>query len=118
MLVELLTKRYPGMRLWLMQRFTAILMALFFVLLVVRVFVEAPQSHADWLQFNQPLWWRVISWLFWIALFFHAWLGVHDVFKDYVPKYWLRALLTKALHVLLWLYFFWVSYLFFGQKIF
>lgn len=112
MFVELLTKRYPGMRLWLMQRFTAIVMAVFFVVAVVRFYQLAPQSFAEWQQFNQPLWWRLASWLCWIALFLHAWLGVRDVLKDYVPKYWLRALLTNGLHVLLWLYFFWVSYLF------
>lgn len=115
MLVELLTKRYPGMRLWLMQRFTAILMAVFFVLFAVRFWQSAPHNYDEWLQFNQPLWWRVTNWLFWISLFLHAWLGVRDVFKDYVPKYWLRNLLTKILHLLLWLYFLWVSYLFFGQ---
>ncbi len=115
MLIELLTKRYPGMRLWLLQRFTALVMAVYFVLLVARMVLEAPQNFSAWQQFNQPLWWGVVSWMFWIALSLHAWLGVHDVFKDYVPKYWLRAFLNQCLLVALWGYFFWVSYLFFGQ---
>jgi succinate dehydrogenase / fumarate reductase membrane anchor subunit len=111
MLIELLTKRYPGMRLWLMQRFSAIFMTVFFMLFAVRYWLNLPQNFSQWQQFNQPLWWRVASWLFWVALLLHAWLGVCDVLKDYIPKYWLRALLTKLLYGLLWLYFFWVSYL-------
>jgi succinate dehydrogenase / fumarate reductase membrane anchor subunit len=52
--------------------------------------------------------------LFWLALTLHAWLGIRDVFKDYVPNATLRSLLLKALVILLWLYLAWAAYLMFA----
>ncbi len=110
MLIELLTKRYPGMRAWLSQRLTGLAMAIYSVLAVGRFFYLAPSDYASWLEFFAPLWWRIVSLLFWVALTLHAWLGIRDVFKDYVPNASLRALLLNGLVGLLWLYLAWASY--------
>jgi succinate dehydrogenase / fumarate reductase membrane anchor subunit len=112
MLIELLTKRYPGMRAWLTQRFTAIVMAIFCIFAVIRFLIVQPSDYVAWLSFNQPLWWRLASWLFWVALSLHAWLGIRDVFKDYVPKYAIRTVLVNVLFALLWIYLVWITYLF------
>jgi len=112
MLIELLTKRYPGMRAWLMQRFTAFFMAVYVITALVRFLIVAPHDYASWLGFNQPLWWRLASLIFWIILSLHAWLGIRDVFKDYVRSPALRAFLVKLLLVLLWVYLAWATTLF------
>ncbi|MEQ1487529.1 MAG: succinate dehydrogenase, hydrophobic membrane anchor protein [Methylotenera sp.] len=112
MLIELLTKRYPGMRAWLMQRLTALVMAVYSVMLLVRVAILQPSIYEEWLSFFQPLWFRIASWLFWICLSLHAWLGVRDVFKDYVPNYDVREMLLKMLAVLLSVYIVWATWLF------
>jgi len=112
MLIELLTKRYPGMRSWLMQRFTAFFMAVYVVIALIRFIVMSPNDYASWLSFNQSLWWRLSSLIFWIILSLHAWLGIRDVFKDYVRSPTLRPVLVKLLLVLLWVYLAWAAYLF------
>jgi len=112
MLIELLTKRYPGMRAWLMQRFTAFFMAVYVVIAVARFLIEAPSDYERWVVFNQPLWWRLASLIFWMILSLHAWLGIRDVFKDYVRSPTVRAVLVKLLQVLLWAYLAWAVYLF------
>ena len=61
MLLSLLTKRYPGMRAWLTQRLTGLLMAIYSVVLLARVMVLTPGSYDDWLAFSQPWWWRGFS---------------------------------------------------------
>lgn len=111
MLIELLTKRYPGMRAWLSQRLTGLAMAIYSVLAVGRFFWLAPTDYQSWVAFFQPGWWRLATLLFWFALSLHAWLGIRDVFKDYVPNDTVRAVLLKLLVLLLWLYLAWASYL-------
>lgn len=112
MIFELLTKRYPGMRAWLMQRLTALIMAVYSVMLLVRILFLQPNTYEDFLGFFNPAWFRVASWLFWISLSIHAWLGIRDVFKDYVPNMNVRSVLLKILVVLLWIYIAWASWLF------
>ncbi len=112
MIIELLTKRYPGMRAWLMQRLTALVMAIYSVMALTRLLVVQPNDYASWSQLFQPWWFRIASWLFWICLTIHAWLGIRDVFKDYVPNTEVRGVLLKILVVLLWIYMAWATCLF------
>lgn len=112
MITELLTKRYPGMRAWLMQRLTALIMAIYSVMLLVRILVLQPGTYEEFLEFFYPAWFRIAGWLFWICLSLHAWLGIRDVFKDYVPNMNVRSVLLKILVVLLWVYIAWASWLF------
>jgi len=111
MMTKLLTKRYPGMRAWLMQRLTALIMAVYSVMLFIRILVLQADSYEAFLDFFQPSWFRIASWLFWISLSIHAWLGIRDVFKDYVPNMQVRSILLKILVVLLWVYIAWASWL-------
>lgn len=111
MLIELLTKRYPGMRAWLTQRLTALVMAVYSVFAVVRFFIIQPNNYEAWVNFFQPLWWRISTLLFWISLSIHAWLGIRDVFKDYVSDPTVRDFLQKLLVLSLWAYLVWATYL-------
>ena len=111
MLIELLTKRYPGMRAWLTQRLTGLVMAIYSVRVVIRFLSVRPENYESWVSFFQPIWWRIASLIFWIALSLHAWLGIRDVFKDYVPNYALQMVLQKILIVLLWVYLAWAVWL-------
>ena len=111
MLIELLTKRYPGMRAWLTQRLTGLVMAIYSVMVVIRFLSVRPENYESWVSFFQPIWWRIASLIFWIALSLHAWLGIRDVFKDYVPNYALQMVLQKILIVLLWVYLAWAVWL-------
>lgn len=114
MLIELLTKRYPGMRAWLTQRLSALVMAIYSIFAVVRFLLAQPNYYEAWVDFFQPLWWRIATLLFWISLTIHAWLGIRDVFKDYVPNSAVRDLLDKLLVVSLWVYLLWATWLLLG----
>ncbi|MDP3088811.1 MAG: succinate dehydrogenase, hydrophobic membrane anchor protein [Methylotenera sp.] len=111
MLIELLTKRYPGMRAWLTQRLSALVMAIYSVFAVARFFIVQPNNYEAWVSFFQPLWWRIATLLFWISLTIHAWLGIRDVFKDYVPNPSVRDALQKVLVVFLCSYLVWAAWL-------
>ena len=112
MVIELLTKRYPGMRAWLMQRLTGLVMAIYSVMLVARVFDIKPHDYQSWLVFFEPWWIKVASLLFWISLTIHAWLGIRDVLKDYVPNAQMRTVMLNVVITLLWVYLGWATWLF------
>jgi succinate dehydrogenase / fumarate reductase membrane anchor subunit len=111
MLIELLTKRYPGMRAWLTQRLSALVMAIYSVFAVARFFIIQPDNYEAWVEFFQPFWWRFATLLFWASLTIHAWLGIRDVFKDYVPSPSIRDVLQKLLVISLCSYFIWAAWL-------
>jgi succinate dehydrogenase / fumarate reductase membrane anchor subunit len=114
MLIELLTKRYPGMRAWLTQRLSALVMAIYSFFAVSRFLIDQPNDYEAWVDFFQPLWWRLATLLFWTSLSIHAWLGISDVFKDYVPNPSVRDVLQKFLVVSLCGYLVWATCLLFA----
>ena len=101
MLIELLTKKYPGMRQWLTQRLTAVVMAIYIVGFIVYMIALQPNNHAAWRAVLNPFWFRFATFLFFICLCMHAWLGVRDVFKDYVFNQTLRGYMQAVVDVLL-----------------
>lgn len=109
MLIELLTKKYPGMRLWLAQRLSAVVMAVYLIAFALMVALTQPAGYQDWLELMSPWWWRVFTLLFFISLVMHAWLGVRDVFKDYIFNLGLRAVLQVLVDVLLIIYLGWAG---------
>lgn len=111
MLIRLLTNQYPGMRLWLSQRLTALMMAVYIVLLVVSLLIFQPANFAAWHAFVVPVWFRLATLVFFMCLFMHAWLGVVDVLKDYVFNKTLRAYIQIAVDIALVVYLFWSVYI-------
>ena len=118
MLIQLLTHQYPGMRLWLSQRLTAVVMAIYIISLLTLLLIMQPFNHATWqenyaawLEFVSPVWFRLATLLFFMSLFMHAWLGVADVLKDYVFNKALRAYLQMAVDVALVIYLCWLMFI-------
>lgn len=111
MLIELLTDKYPGMRFWLTQRLTALVMAAYFVLVVVLLLITQPDSFESWRSFVSPIWFRCATFLFFACLCMHAWLGVRDVLRDYIFNVGLRQYLQILVDVLLVVYFVWLIFI-------
>lgn len=70
-----------------------------------------PQGFDAWHAFFAPIWWRILCVLFWVSLSIHAWLGVRDVFKDYVPNITVRKNGLRLSLTLIWLYLVWAIWL-------
>ena len=111
MLIQLLTNKYPGMRMWLSQRLTALAMTVYIILLVALLFVFRPAGFAAWHAFIMPVWFRLAMLIFFMCLFMHAWLGVADVLKDYVFNKTLRAYMQIVVDALLIAYLFWLMFI-------
>jgi succinate dehydrogenase / fumarate reductase, membrane anchor subunit len=99
------------MRLWLSQRLSAVMMASYIVLLAILLIIQRPTGFEAWHAFVSPIWFKLISLVFFISLFIHAWLGVSDVFKDYIFNKTLRAYLQIIVDILLVVYLVWAGFI-------
>jgi succinate dehydrogenase / fumarate reductase membrane anchor subunit len=91
-----------GMRDWLSQRVTAGLMALFtFIVLAQVLFSSGPIGYDRWAGIFASQWMKVITFTVIVALLWHAWVGMRDVWMDYIKPVWLR--LTLQIFTIVWL---------------
>jgi succinate dehydrogenase / fumarate reductase membrane anchor subunit len=89
------------MRDWLSQRVTAVLMALFTVVLLLQVLLGGPLGYDRWSGIFAAQWMKVLSFVVFVALGWHAWVGVRDIWMDYVKSVALRLVLQVA--TIVWL---------------
>jgi succinate dehydrogenase / fumarate reductase membrane anchor subunit len=79
-----------GLRDWLVQRVTAVIMAVYSVILAVVLLTGTPISYAVWKDLFAQGWMRVATLLFAASLAWHMWVGVRDILMDYVKPAGLR----------------------------
>ena len=91
-----------GLRDWLSQRVTAILMALFTVALLAQViFSKGPISYYKWAGIFSAQWMKVLTFALIISLAWHAWVGMREILMDYIKPVVLR--LALQVFVIVWL---------------
>jgi succinate dehydrogenase / fumarate reductase, membrane anchor subunit len=83
-----------GFRDWLSQRVTAAVMALFTLLVLVQViFSRGPIGYDKWAGIFAAQWMKVLTFTVIASLLWHAWVGMRDVWMDYIKAVWLRLVL-------------------------
>ena len=92
---------------WLLQRLTAVVMAIYTVAALAAIVWCAPASHADWRAMFSGAFFRPFTMLFLVALLYHAWVGMRDILMDYVHPTGIRLALQSAVAVVLLLYLIW-----------
>ena len=96
---RIVTGAHYGLRDWLAQRITAVIMAVYSVIVVYVLFSSKPITYAVWRDLFSQGWMRVATLLFAASLAWHAWVGVRDILMDYIKPAGLR--LTLEVMVLL-----------------
>ena len=82
-----------GLRDWLAQRVTAVVM-LVYTMLVLMALVMLPKfDYWSWKALWQLPLMRYATVLFVVALLFHAWIGVRNIFMDYIKDAGVRLTL-------------------------
>lgn len=100
------TGAHYGLKDWLAQRVTAVLMTLYLIVLAGVLFVTAPQDYAAWKGLFSHQWMRIATFVFFICVFWHAWIGMRNILMDYVHPTAIR--LTVQIAVIAVLLFYWV----------
>ncbi|MBX3643947.1 MAG: succinate dehydrogenase, hydrophobic membrane anchor protein [Rubrivivax sp.] len=98
---RLVVGAHYGSRDWLSQRVTAVLMALFTVVLVVQVLLPGEMGYYKWAGIFAPQWMKFLTFVVIVALAWHAWVGVRDIWMDYVKPAGLR--LALQVFTIVWL---------------
>jgi succinate dehydrogenase / fumarate reductase membrane anchor subunit len=75
-----------GLRDWLAQRITAVVMGVY-TLMILAVLANMPRlDYSHW----KALWdlpvMRYATLLFLLSLYFHAWIGMRNIFMDYIKN--------------------------------
>ena len=82
-----------GLRDWLAQRITALVMAVYSVIAVILLISNKNITYSVWRDLFAQGWMRVATLLFAASLAWHAWVGVRDILMDYVKPAGLRLAL-------------------------
>jgi succinate dehydrogenase / fumarate reductase, membrane anchor subunit len=101
---RIITGAHYGLRDWLIQRVTAVVMAAFILLLAAMLLISPPHDYASWKAIFGNRWMRIASFLFLVSLYWHAWIGMRNILMDYVHATGIR--LTLQILVILSLLFY------------
>ena len=85
-----------GLKDWIIQRATAIIMALYSVYFLLMMVLLKPSTFENWRLFFSGGFAKFATFLFFISLFYHAWIGVRDIWMDYIKPDGLRLVLMIA----------------------
>ena len=107
MVKSVLGVNHQGLRDWVMQRISAILMAVYSIGLITYIVLYPDLSYPDWRALFAQTWVKVATLLFIVSVLFHAWIGMWTVFTDYIKSYVIRCILNFLVLLMLAACFFW-----------
>ncbi|MGF6853021.1 succinate dehydrogenase, hydrophobic membrane anchor protein [Paraburkholderia sp. CI3] len=98
---RLVVGAHYGLRDWLAQRVTAVIMAVYTVILLVWFFGAQDFSYEGWASIFATQWMKLATFVTLLSLFYHAWVGIRDIWMDYVKPVGVR--LTLQVLSIVWL---------------
>ena len=90
-----------GLRDWLAQRVTAVLMTLFTLVVLVQVLMPGPLGYDKWAGIFASQWMKLLTFVVILSLLVHVWVGMRDIWMDYIQPVGVRLVLQVA--TLVWL---------------
>jgi succinate dehydrogenase / fumarate reductase membrane anchor subunit len=103
-----------GLRDWLAQRVTAVVMALY-TLFFIAVVISLPRlDYTNWSALWQVPIMRYATMFFVLSALIHAWIGVRNIFMDYIKDTGLRLTLHVVVILTLVVYGAWAVQILWG----
>jgi succinate dehydrogenase / fumarate reductase membrane anchor subunit len=97
---RLVVGAHYGLRDWLGQRISAVILAVYTIGLAVYLLLAGELNYENWAGLFARPWIKIVTLLALAAVFYHAWVGMRDLWMDYVKPVGIRL----ALQVLTGLY--------------
>ena len=104
-----------GLRDWLAQRVTAVIMVVYTVIILSTVAALPRMDYWQWKVLWQTPLVRVATVLFMASLLVHAWVGVRNIFMDYIKDTGLRLVLYGVVILALLGYGIWTWQILWGM---
>lgn len=96
-----------GSRDWIVQRFTAVILAIYTIALVFFLLKNPNFSYEAWKTLFSYFWMQVATLLALISIAFHAWIGLWIILTDYIKPIFLRYLFQGIILLVLFGYVLW-----------
>ncbi len=93
MVKRIVVGAHYGLKEWLAQRITAVVMTVYAVLMAALLAARAPADHEAWRALFAPQWMRLATLIFLLSLFYHGWIGMRDILMDYIKPTGVRLAL-------------------------
>ncbi|MBA2547165.1 MAG: succinate dehydrogenase, hydrophobic membrane anchor protein [Burkholderiaceae bacterium] len=97
---RLVVGAHYGVTSFLGQRITSVVLVIW-LLLVGLSLLFGPLSYDTWAALFAPLWMKIVSLIALLSLLYHAWVGLRNIWMDYVTPVWARLSLQSV--TVLWL---------------
>lgn len=107
MVKSVLGVSHRGLRDWVIQRVSAILMAIYTICLAFYIVSKPELTFAEWSSLFAHGWMKVATILFVLSLLFHAWVGMWTILTDYVKNLVASCMLKVIVLLVLAACFFW-----------
>jgi succinate dehydrogenase / fumarate reductase membrane anchor subunit len=104
-----------GLRDWLIQRVTSLVLLFYIVFLFVFFMTHTSVNYEQWHGLFNPKAMRLFSTLFLLSLLMHAWVGMWTIITDYIKPFALRLSVQTLIIIGLLLCFFWGLAIFWGN---
>ncbi|CAJ0734586.1 succinate dehydrogenase, hydrophobic membrane anchor protein [Ralstonia mannitolilytica] len=98
---RLVVGAHYGLKDFLAQRVTAVIMAVYTIVLLAAFLLSKDTSYQSWAGLFANQWMKLLTFLTLLSLAYHAWIGVRDIWMDYVKPVAVR--LTLQVLTILWL---------------
>ena len=105
-----------GFPAWLIQRLSAVYMAIFIVVAVIWS-LSVNLDYSLWQAGFQKVWVKLAVLLFGLSLLFHAWIGLRDVIVDYIHPLGLKVFKLSLLALFLLANGFWLLSILWGSPL-
>jgi succinate dehydrogenase / fumarate reductase, membrane anchor subunit len=90
-----------GFKDWLSQRLTAVVMAVFTIVLLGAFLVSKDKGYVAWAGLFSNTWMKMLTIVALVCMSYHMWVGVRDIWMDYVKSTGVRLGLQMA--TILWI---------------
>jgi len=117
MVKSVLGTNHQGLRDWLYQRLTALVIVIYALCLISFMFFNPHPTFSDWQAMFSPVWVRVLTLGFIVSVLFHSWVGLWTVFTDYIKIFSVRLMLQVALIFGLLACLFWSAEILWGLSV-
>ena len=98
---RLVVGAHYGLKDWLAQRITAIVMAVYTFVLLFSFLTGSNFTYEGWAALFSKQWFKLFSLVTFLALYYHAWVGMRDIWMDYIKPAGIR--LTLQMLTIFWL---------------
>jgi succinate dehydrogenase / fumarate reductase, membrane anchor subunit len=105
-----------GLKDWLLQRLTAVAMAAYTLLLLAIALWNGGLDYGIWKALFANAAFKLATFLFMVALLYHAWVGVRDIWMDYVKPVGVRLALQSLTVAVLIGYLGWTIQILWGAR--